>query len=80
MLSLQQASVDKCDGDGVDLEESPVGDRAADGLVENAAKITRLMFADACSRYSRDRAGVSRGHPVALWAIGRAKSVINRFR
>ncbi|CAK0796647.1 unnamed protein product [Prorocentrum cordatum] len=81
MLSLKKAIVDKCESKDIILEESPVGDRAADGQVENALKIikaqVRTILLAAQSRWGKR---LPFGYVLALWAIRRAASVINRFR
>ncbi len=63
------------------LEESPVGDRQANGLVENAVKNVQGQFRvikDALgSRYNRRLGG---GHPAAPRLAMQAASVINRGR
>eukprot|EP00959_Pyramimonas_sp_CCMP1952_P007702 160745-Pyramimonas_sp.AAC.1 len=81
MLPPKQAVVDKCEGKDIILEESPVGDHAADGQIENAVKIikgqVRTLLLALQSRWGKR---LPFAHPLALWAIRRAASIIDRFR
>ena len=80
ILALKDAVRKECDAEII-LEEAPVGDHRANGLVENAVKNVQGQFRvlkDALeSRHGRRLEG---GHQAAPWLVMHAASVINRGR